>query len=251
MPALNPLPRTILVADSNTKYSYSWYPGADKISKSVSVITHDDLKDFVGINFPKEVKEGDILILHPFDGSRYVNINRVSDLENSKFLRFTEIAQLLGAKEYKIVSGSKYSYRTTIDAKGNLKVPTKKVEVGVNIENENEFKKQMGFGLTDTFKGVYNTDERDYKRALALVKKYNFEDEETLLSLIKTRNPNNSNIHYNRTVICDITQEINKTLDIALSLSACCAFSIDSAIKCSLEERIEKRIEMTFSFPER
>ena len=244
------LPRTVYVTTNEEKISSKWYDGSDSISSNVLLATVKDIEQAdKTIIFPKHYSPGDILILHPFDESRYVSLSRLEDLENSKFVRFTEIAQLLGATRYTIFAGTKKTYNQTLSVNGKLNVPTK-AEVKLNLENKEDFKEQMGFELTDRFKGMYVAGSYDYKKALDLVQQYNFEDEESLLSLVKTRNPQNSNVHFSRTVVCNVTQELNEALDIALSLTACKAFNFDSTVKKKLESRIEKRVEINFTFPE-
>lgn len=246
---INHLPRTLYVTTNAEKINHTWYDGHESINEKVQLVTVDEIEQADNtILFPKDYSTGEILILHPYEGSRYVSLSRLGDLENSKFIRFTEIAQLLGAEKYTIRSATKKSYTQTLTADGKLKVPAK-ADVTINIKKKDDFKEQMGFELEDDFKGFHIADNNDYEKALSLIREYNFEDEETLMSLVKTRNPRHSNIHHSRTVKCDITQELNKTLDIALSLAACKAFTFDSNVMTKLESRVEKMVEINFVFP--
>ena len=245
-----PLPHAILITTNEEKINYPWYDGHDKISKDVLVATIEDISSSQeSVIFPKRVHEGDILLLHPFEQKKYIALEKITDLENAKFVRFTEIAQLLGAKEYSISSVKKQEYKQTLTANGKLGMRDK-IDVNVNLKNKEDFKDKMGFELKDKFLGEYKADIEGYQKALSLVNNYNFEDEESLISLVKTRNPDNKNVHFSRTVKCDITQELNKTLDVAFTLTACSCFKFDTDIKKVLEERVEKSVEITFLFPE-
>lgn len=242
------LPRTILVTSNEEKISYNWDKSSHAISKDTLVATIEDLSQNNIIILPKHIHEGDVLIAHPFEDGMYVNISRAVELENSKFNRFAEIAQLLGANEYHITAATKKTYTKKLTVDGDVKysdVCTTKLD----FNKEDIFKEEMGFQLKSIFDGFHKANEDDYALVLANVRQYNLEEEDSLRSLIRMRNPQIANAQTEFDVICNVTQELNENLDAALSLTACKAFNLKASVKQILESRTEKRVEIHYSFP--
>lgn len=241
------LPQVLYVATPERSISYQWSKDSDSIDPQVKVATLEQIRDYKAI-LPKRIAVGDVLMLHPFEENLYINVNDVGNIRNAKFFAYSEIAQQLGATGYKIVYGKKETSETERSTKNNLKY-RKKVDLEIDLENKNEASSILGFNISGTFEGVPVISDESYKKAKELVRKYNLETDTMIKSLINKRNPQNENPQHFEKIHCELTKEINRILDIAITINASKMLELDSHTENKTKEREVFNLDIEFYFP--
>lgn len=102
------------------------------------------------------------------------------------------------------------------------------------------------FSLSASFNGVSVVSKESYEKAKNLVHRYNLETDTMINSLIRKRDPANENLQYSETIHCDLTKEINKGLDVAVSLYAVKILALDSSFQRSTEFREVVELDIEF-----
>ena len=247
---MNNLPRVIHVVSEERKTNYTWDSTSEYMDKNIKVLTENDLKsdEYKGIKWPSFVSEGDVLILHPCECNAYINVSDIAKHRNDTFFKYKDIAGLLGAKMYKITRAEKITCERSIDAKANFGIKDK-VKTHPSVEDEEKFKETCGFELTAKWPGQCRISDETYQEALTKQKKYRLEDDEQIKTLIEGRNPRRANLDQHLSVTYETSNEINKNLDIALTIDCCKAFNINATIKQNLKHREDLKLTIEFEFP--
>lgn len=244
------LPQVIYVATPERTVNYRWAEGSKNISPSVKILTKESVLQ-LECEKPKHIMEGDILMLHPFKENMYINVNDVQNIKYAKFYAYKRIAQQLGAIHYEVVSASQQTTKRTFGTDNHVTYG-KLNDLGLNVKNEKDFLKKMGFSLKADFDGVSSISQESYDKAKQLVKEFNLETDAGITALIESRDPIIKNQETYEEVTCFMMNEINSTLDVAFSLKAAnSVFSLDSKTTNSIENTEIVKLTIKYTFPKR
>ena len=250
----NNLPLVVCVSTIERKHNYQWFDGGNQLAiPQISIDTLDELRN-KAIILPKDVRENDLLILHPYDTNRYIHIEDVESVmvKHSKFLRYSEILQDLGATSYEVTSikTTVYKIETDVEGKVSLKKVKTPIDLKVNVNDEEEFKSKMGFRLKDTFQGVHTISEQSFLHAKELVNQYSLQDDEYINTIIRKRDPKKENHNLTEHLYCEAMQEFNKCIDVAAAFNAATVFNLSSNVKHAISQKIEYSLDIDVAFPE-
>lgn len=241
-----PLPQVLYVATPERKKSYQWDEGAKKLDPKVKVVDREDIGKLEA-TFPKAYNEGEVLMLHPFEDATYINVAEIENIKDAKFYAYAEIAQQLGATGYKATYTRKETEKLMESFDG--KVGFKKI-FGAEVKTNSDEISGIGgsFSLSASFNGVSVVSKESYEKAKDLVRRYNLETDTMINSLIRKRDPANENLQYSETIHCELTKEINKGLDVAVSLNAVKILALDTSFQRSTEFREVVELDIEFFF---
>lgn len=249
----NNFPIVVCLATPERKANYQWFEGSEALkSNNIIVETIDGIKS-MGVTIPYDATIDDLLMLHPYEYNKYIHIEDVENamIKATKFFKYSEILQELGAESYKVVSGATKVYQVQTDVKGKVsyKKITTPAELEINVKKTNDFMSKMGFNLTDTFDGVRTISEDSFINANNLVNQYRLQDDEFITSLIKKRDPRKAN--HNRTELLhyEAMQEFNKCIDVAVAFNAVSIFDFSAKVKHAISEKVEYNLEIEITFP--
>ena len=170
------LPLVVCISTPERKRNTKWFEGGSLLAPpKIQIWTLDDVKEMrgKGIIIPSYTDLNDLLILHPYEISRFIHIEDLekSETKAAKFFKYKEILQELGAVRYKVVSGTKEEYER--DTSVNVGVSFKSKGNGkVDVKDNENFTNTMGFGLEATFDGVRTISDQSYQNAKKLIEKY-------------------------------------------------------------------------------
>lgn len=240
-----PLPQVLYVATPERKKSYQWDEGAKKLDPKVKVVDREDISK-LDATFPKTYNEGEVLMLHPFEDATYINVAEIENFKDVKFYAYAEIAQQLGATGYKATYTRIETEELTKTSDGKMEF--KKISGEAKINSDIKSATEGSFSLSAAFKGVPVVSKESYEKAKNLVHRYNLETDTMINSLIRRRNPANENLQYSETIHCELTKEINKGLDVAVSLNAVKILALDTSFQRSTKFREVVELDIEFFF---
>jgi len=222
------------------------YEETNKIDHNiVQIVSIDDTKKYrdTGVFLPDSIYKGDILIRNPFEKNIYITAEEASlEIRLSKFTLFSEVAQRLGATHYKINEATEVieERKWSLDGKLNCRM----VESKINIKNENDLKNKMGILIEDDFPN----NNVSIQEAEEFAEKYNLSQFTIIRSLIRQRGYENNRLEH-RTLSIDASQEANKLLDAAFTLSALGGrFYIDPNLNSKLSKRETINLTVEYNF---
>ena len=235
------LPLVVCVCTPERKLNYKWFEGGMALNNpNIAIETLENLQNqkcFI----PKDTKNNDLLILHPYEQSKYIHIEDIESpkIRSSKFFKYKEILQELGASNYKVVSGKTMAYKaeTNVEGKTSFKIIKTPVELEVKVDNKDDFSSKMGFGLVATLEGVRTVGEDSYNNAKALIEKYGLQDDDFIVSLVNSRDPNKENHLLTEHLHYEAMQEFNKCIDAAVAFNAAKVFDFSTNIKRAISEK--------------
>ena len=250
----NNLPLVVCVSTIERKQNYQWFEGGNHLAiPQISIDTLDELRN-KAIVLPTDVRENDLLILHPYDINRYIHIEDVEStmVKQTKFFRYSEILQDLGATSYEVTSikTTVYKVETDVEGKVSLKKVKTPIDLEVNVNDEVEFKSKMGFRLKDTFQGVHTISEQSFLHAKELVNQYRLQEDEFINSLIKKRDPQKENHKLTEHLQCEAMQDFNKCIDVAVAFNAATIFNLSTNVKHAISQKVEYSLDIKVIFPE-
>ena len=250
----NTLPLVVCVSTPERKINYRWFNGSNAIiDPNIAIETIYDLQN-QGCTIPSDIRVNDLLILHPYEQNTYIRIEDVESnmIKATKFFKYSEILQELGAVSYRVTSGitKVYKSETDVDGKVSFKKITTPIELRVDVNNEKDFLSKLGFELYDTFEGVRTISQKSYKSAKELVKQYRLQDDEYIKTLIKKRNPNKENHKTTEHLHCEAMREFNKCIDVAVAFNAATVFEFSASVRHAISEKVEYCLDIDVTFPE-
>ena len=245
---VNNLPKVIKIETSERAISYQWDENYKKLDPHIAVLDLTSIEKMKDVCFSTYPTIGDVFVLHPYEDNQYINILDIENIKNSKFYKYSEIAQQLGAISYEIEFAKKVNEKASISVEGNIDVKPY-VDMSVDLQNKKKFEEEFGFKMKSGLKGVKVISRKSFEKAKELVRNYNLEFDEQIKSLIKKRDPENENLYDFENVQCRLSKEINSTLDIAMSLGVLNVFELDAKIKKNMEYREDVTFNIKFLFP--
>lgn len=248
----NALPLVVCLCTPERKNNYKWFEGSNALTDpNITIETLEDLRNR-GCMIPFDSKVNDLLILHPYEQNRYIHIEDVESakIRASKFIKYKEILQELGALSYKVVSGTTREYKVetnvNVDGKASFKKTT---EAKVDVESKEEFFSKMGFGLEATLDGVRTISEQSYNNAWALIEKYRLQDDDFIVSLVRARDPHKENHLRTEHLRYEAMQEFNKCVDVAVAFNVATVFDLSTKVKHAISEKVDYSLEIDVAFP--
>lgn len=219
--------------------NYLWEEAAKNISPEVQILPISTAEREKDIFEGGKVLLNSIWIKHPFIPNKYIEIDRAEDdILKMKLDAIGNIARLLGAREYET------SYVTEVFQKrervggGGCRYKTFETNTSVTIDKSNE--KTAKYHRHERYSGKFT--EKSYLLAKKKAKEYGLDKDNDICYLIETRNPKDSNKLMERMVATKITEDLNKSIDIAFSLGVG-IFNIKASYNETLEKR--KSVEIT------
>ncbi len=242
------LPAVICVCTPERKENFTFFEGGSSVNKDgIALMSMDDIKS-KGLIVPNDTVIGSLLIRYPFSQYRYIFAQDVDKHKCDKYYKYREILLKLGAKVFSVVEATKTESTMHFDEKGKLTV--KAVSGKEKVDIRNSIKSELGFELVSSAEGIRTISDKSYAEALDLVREYNLLDDDYLMSLIKTRNPQNENHDHTLSVQMYMMDDFNKKLEIAAAFQVAGGlFNISAQVQKAIENKTEYFISVNVEFP--
>lgn len=184
-------------------------------------------------------QEGQLLVRNPFDPHLYLDaIKAEQEVIQTKIVLLSEIFKNLGAKSITADCHVIKSQIRKVTGKGKMRL--KNVKLDADLKSKMESKYNLYTELDATYPGEF--DLSSYKRAKELCDRWFASDEKTK-SLVRQRNPEDSNLPTSFTHQYSLTSEINNTLDIAFN-----AISVIGKGNFNYTSELEEKNEIETNF---
>ena len=244
---IDPLVGEVLHVTSDER-SRNWMldKNAKKVSRDVQIISVDNIPFYKdsAIHFPSHIiREGDILIRHPYEHNLYLDPNNAAfEIRFSKYTLISEIAQRLGAVRYEIKEAIETVEQRELSSNGSIDY--KMVKSAINIKNQDDLKNTMGILIEDEFPKCKSSA----KDAIAFAQEYNLWNDSMIRSLIRKCSYQDNPLTHEH-LRFDVTQEANSRFDAAFSLNALKGIlNIDASINTLLSKRETIMLDIIFTF---
>lgn len=245
--------KPVLYIESDEKsLNCKFREGFDKCKGGVMVCSIDyDVPELIEENvLPGNVQIGDVFVRSPYD-DKYIAIKdyEITTMQD-KASHIAEVARLLGASscqqeiEVEDVVGRKYE--------GTLDAGYKPVKITAEMKKEVENKTKKSIRVVSTYSQAKVPTVTDYERAREYARQHCLLLDSSVDSLLKARNPNETNLMSEREIVVNLSSESNTNLDIAAKLSVMQnVFELNSTFHEST--KIQKNVRMilhyTFAMP--
>lgn len=212
--------KPVLYIESDEKsLNWKFREGFDKCKSGITVCSIDyDVPKLVENNIlPGNVQIGDTFIKSPYD-EKYIAIKdyEITTMQD-KASHIAEVARLLGALsceqeiEVEDVVGRKYE--------GTLDASYEPVKITAEVKKEVENKTKNSIRVVSTYSHAKVPTIEDYERAKEYAGLHCLLRDSSVDSLLKARNPNETNLMSEREIVVNLSSESNTNLDIAAKLS--------------------------------
>lgn len=239
----------IVIEKDELALGYRYEPEARELN-GITVCSYEyDLPDLLKkyTFFPCNPQIGDVYAKSPFYENVYISIcDYRAHVVQSKSRCMSNVARLLGATSYhsKIVLGKFTERKWTV----GVGVEYKSVEGGVDITQEiqDSLKIKSEVNMTYETKGV---TQADYDDARQQAEQYRLSTNPNIVTLLEQRNPQSSSLLKSMNVNVSLSEEVNRSLDVAFRLNAMAGvFKLSSDFNLSLKKRydITEMIEINF-----
>lgn len=181
-------------------------------------------------------QEGQILIRHPFKQNMYLEATIAEqEIVQSKNILLAEVLQNLGAKSINASCKLSKTEKRIVSNEGRVK--TKEVKVNAKLQQEIEKKYSSYANFQSSYSGVF--DSNSYDKALELCNEFHFSDDEKIMSLVRQRNPNSTNLSNFYKLEYSASSELNCALDFAFNVAVLSVGNSCFKYKKNLSERYE------------
>lgn len=213
----------------------------DRLNKNPSITTYDERKFINGCCY----------IEHPFKKGVYLlldDTNKVEDIiQRDRNAQITKVVGMLGATYYRCkLHTIKYSFsRLRAELKARIGLFKGKANAEFKEESKEDSKSDLSIAFTEG--GNPNVE-----RARGYLIENQLEKDQELIDLIYCRDPITmggiGHIIKKKTFIFDYTQNLNQSLEAAMSLSKVKVFKVDGKIVAQTKTRISKKITLELYF---
>lgn len=213
----------------------------DRLNKNSSITTYDG-KGFL---------EGFCYIEHPFKKGVFLLLDDVHQIEaniqKDRDAQIAKIAGMLGATYYRChLHTIKYTFSRW---RAELKARVGLFKGKANAEFKEESEEDSKYDLNISFK---EGGKPDVERAREYLFENHLEKDQELIDLIEFRDKKTmggeGHIINKRTFSFDYTQNLNQSLEAAMSLSKVKVFKVDGRIETQTKMRISKKISLELYF---
>ena len=235
----------IYVTTPERAINYKWEKKSNKLSSDIQVVSIDDIKNFGRDVIDAVVRLDTILTKHPFT-DKYIGIDKLEEeITNDKLLTLGKIAFHLGVREYETLYGFEDTQEAKMGADGQANY--KFAEIGTKFNIQEKDVKTGKYWSQNTFEGNVLTED-SYAIAVERAKEFGLYYDDDVQFLLETRNPRYGNRLTSRRIKCELTRELNRSLDIAFNLKFASIFSLNANYNQVLIQRKKIVIETNFIF---
>lgn len=213
----------------------------DRLNKNPSITTYDG----------REFIKGCCYIEHPFKKGVYLLLDDTNKVEGiiqrDRDAQITKVVGMLGATFYRCkLHTIKYSFSTwRAVLKSKIGLFKGNTNAEFKEESEEDSKYDLSIGFTEGGKP-------NVKRAREYLFENHLEKDQELIDLIDCRDQitmgGKGHIINKKTFIFDYTQNLNQSLEAAMSLSKVKVFKVDGKIEAQTKTRISKKIILELYF---
>ena len=173
-----------------------------------------------------------------FMGPNNLSIKASSSSSLIRYLRvsvdaFGIIVKHLGVKEFETTYATEVISEREISVNGEIGYKVLNTNAEVKITNNDT--KTAKYHRHEKFSGNFTEDS--YLKAIEQAKLFGLNDDRDIAYLLEVRNPTDNNLLTSRYVTFELTEEINKKIDIAFSLSSLNLFKIGSKYNETLKTK--------------
>ena len=218
--------------------NFLWEKDARKISPHVQILPISTALSKKGM-FDGNVLLDSIWIKHPFIRNKYIDINSSEDIIiKMKLDAIGIIAKHLGVKEYETCYASEIIQERERTGESGFKYKIINSDTSIKINRDDT--RTAKYHRLEKYSGEFTEDS--YLQAKAKAKEFGLDKDTDIWYLIENRNPKDTNILKVKEVTTELTEELNKSIDIAFSLGIG-IFNIAASYKDTLKNR--KTVKIT------
>ena len=211
----------ILVEPDEIASGYKYWKEAGQLAKSIVVCSDEyDLPEFQKLFYfyPQHPQRGDVYVRSPFRNDTFYEVSQFQDnVVKEKCHCLSKIASLLGAS----------SFNASIEVESvkergwdlNVGMKTIKVDGDFNLKRQEAERVTKKCLISDTYKKEQLTIQ-NYEKAIQLAKKYGLYGDPDVRGLLEKCNPMDCSMLSHEKVVCNLTSEVNSSLDLAFSINA-------------------------------
>lgn len=237
----------LYVAEDELAFNYKWEKNYRHLNKQIQVISIDDIDHYrkeYEISALSGIHTNMVLVRHPFKPKTYVDICRDElDFFREKMECINHVASLLGATRvtWAVKSEVCEEKKLKMNADGSYKITSGKMEMSNEVKNKMNSTCEVG----NTFDGNYN--EESFREAQAYLEERRLSDTD-LHNLIELRRPTRINKVRSRKMKTEVSQELNASKEIALSLDCMEVFKMSTTISQTIHRWRKVEMEYTIDF---
>lgn len=237
----------LYVAEDELAINHKWEKNYSHLNKQIQVISIDDIDHYrkeYEISALSGIHTNMVLVRHPFKPKTYVDICRDElDFFREKMECINHVASLLGATRvtWAVKSEVCEEKKLKMNADGSYKITSGKME----MSNEEKNKMKSACEVGNTFDGNYN--EESFREAQAYLEERRLSDTD-LHNLIELRRPTRINKVRSRKMKTEVSQELNASKEIALSLDCMEVFKMSTTIRQTIHRWRKVEMEYTIDF---
>lgn len=237
----------LYVTGDELAINYKWEKSSGHLNEQIQVISIDDIDHYrkkYEISALSGIHTNMVLVRHPFKPKTYVDICRDElDFFREKMECINHVASLLGATRvtWAVKSEVCEEKKLKMNADGSYKITSGKMEMSNEVKNKMNSTCEVG----NTFDGNYN--EESFREAQAYLKERRLSDTD-LRNLIELRRPTRINKVRSRKMKTEVSQELNASKEIALSLDCMEVFKMSTTIKQTIHRWRKVEMEYTIDF---
>lgn len=237
----------IYVANDRLSRTYKWEQTSDYLNGGIDVISVNDIAkkmdDIVVYDTPN-YNQGDVYIRHPYLKGKYMKATReYVDVFEDVFHAMSNIMQYLGVTKMSAKITLEEAYKKVVDGKGNI------TKGGLGVDFDIKTSKEQLSSKAKKMCIEYANPKVNYQAALNEAHENGLISMPKVETLLKQRNPNGEGSSMTKyTIEVDVSQKMEESLDIALTLKVVKAFKISGNYSESLEKRYKMKYELEIEF---
>lgn len=211
----------INVVTDEESINYRWYPNSGQLNSNVQLVSVEQLSDLLrsagtDTNVPtSRVTKGDILLRNPYNNSYVLASEAESNFIQSKIIAIEVLSAKLGAKRVKGTCELASWEKRDIDANGQLKYGIVEGDARVAL-NENK-RVASKYTLEADYDG-HASSESGYEDAKAYLLASGLAGDPDACAIVEGRNPAKGNQMRRRQYHIEMSSEMNRLLDAAITV---------------------------------
>lgn len=191
-------------------------------------------------------RPGMILVQDPFSPDNYrAQESALEDFSLRKHYLFTELCQILGAKEIDVKQVTVDDMEHKLRAQGSVGANIKGTSTGIEVETKRDLKDRLEARLG--LKVMFSGGDPQLEEAEAFISKYRLHSDDNFVNLTRLR-ANSFNPIKSRTLKINMSSEVRRNLDIALRLDANKLFkgNATAALDSKVVSDVELELDVIF-----
>ena len=238
----------LYVTGDELAINYKWEKFSGHLNEQIQVISIDDIDHYrkkYEISALSGIHTNMVLVRHPFKPKTYVDICRDElDFFREKMECINHVASLLGATRvtWAVKSEVCEEKELKMNADGSYKITSVKMK----ISNEEKNKMKSACEVGNTFDGNYN--EESFRQAQIYLKERRLDSDKDFRNLMELRRPTRINKVRSHKMKTEVSQELNASKEIALSLDCMDVFKMSTTIRQTIHRWRTVEMEYTIDF---